>query len=518
MKKLLLALIFMAPGLVWADTTLLYDAFTDTNGVQIWNHAPDTNGTGHAYVGLNALDNSTYSRIYTNYFSTYAGAGTDYNYPKTYINLGTATSGGTIVHKFIMIGDSYDGSHILTPRYVFRASTTADADGASINGMGIYASGTYGSGITIYAASVTENAWGTALGSSLLETAGSNLIYTAVEIDDFGNSFTVSANTSATSNTFTAMTTRFSVQSALNSANSKVAFYYAAHVGFSGYGTGLNFNNFNIVQVIATTPTPTLTATSTYTLTPTPTTTPTPTASPTATPIIAYNLYYNNFSNSSPPEDWTDHIESGNFIFQIANKLGQIFSHDDATPSLGESIYNPGINYQTYTYTFKINSFQRSNWASIEHLHWFVRYNNTNDFIELAYIMWPITEPNYNKISVEGLSAQGVDSGNYTLENTVDAFEPGNIIDTLVWNDSNGLPNIKVYVNGLLVTQWNCTTGHGDHITKGSFGPGIYANEYPAYVNFDYFSVNNGFYISEPTTTVHRQSKFNRAFWWGWKP
>jgi hypothetical protein len=513
MKKLLLALIFlMLAGSVWANTTLLYDTFTGTNGNQIWNHTPDTNNTGHVYVGLNGLDNSTYAQIYSNFLSVNAGAGTDYNYSKAYIDLGVNTAGGTIVYKFLMIGDSYDGSHVLTPRIVFRASTTADSDGASVTGMGIYGSGTYAEGITIYAASVTINAWGSTLGSALLETAGSNLIYTAVEIDDFGNSFTVLANTSPSSNTFTAEKARFSVQSALNNSNSKVAFYYSAHVGFSGYGTGLNFNNLKVVQLQAATATPTFTATPTVTATPTISPTITPTA--TVTPIINYTLYHNDFSSTSPPDDWTDHTNSGNFIFQIVNKLGQILCTDDVNASLGYSIYNPGSTYQSYTYTFKIHSFQRSNWAAIEHLHWFVRYNS-NDYIELLYIMWPITDPDYLKISIDGTSLQGADTWNYTLKSTVDAFEPGNIIDTLVWNDSNGLPNIKVYVNGLLVTQANCTAGHGTHLYSGSFGPGIYANEYPADVNFDYFNVNNGSYISTPTVTI-KKSKGWRGWYWGW--
>jgi hypothetical protein len=277
MKRILLAasLILGLAGIAGADTTLLDDTFTDTNGVVISSHTPDTNNTGDVYHALNGSISSTYGDIQGNLLRiTYAAGNRDF--PKYFMNIGYAPASGTITYRFMA---KFAGTRTSSPQFAFLSSRT----GANVSGTSL----------TAYAVNLDSedgptnylNLWGTTLNaegivSQVTLTGFSGYTLYPVKITTNGNSICVYCDNTGTE----ATTLRIYYPTTLNNSNTEIAFL-ANH---NQTPADSFMDSLNISINLPNTPTPTAT----------PTPTPTPTPFPTGTipkRRNAWSMYWNTW-------------------------------------------------------------------------------------------------------------------------------------------------------------------------------------------------------------------------------
>lgn len=283
MKKLLFGLIILIiPVFGFADVTLINDTFTDTNGVHIHDHSANTNNTGDTYHTLSLVESD--ADIQANTLRLKAVQGTDQNYPKAYIDLGTSPSSGLITYTMSIKNSAAAAT---SARFIFASERIGSASGTSCTGyaVGLRLDGSYHCYFELYG--VTNNAFSSALASTDIVSDASS--WFGIKITYDGNSITGYCDKSAAGTT-----KRWNYVTTLNNTGSEIAFY-------SGFTTSTDyfFDTLNIVSAaVASTATFTPTATSTPTASPTLTVTPTWISTPGPAPTGMKYVYMDAFTDA----------------------------------------------------------------------------------------------------------------------------------------------------------------------------------------------------------------------------
>lgn len=439
MKNFLLACFFIFAFCTHAayGKTYVWDSFTDTNGVTIGNHIPETQGDTNAVwspgdIGWDIQSNLLRPIIGAG-SSTMSGYGVAYPITisaKISFSSLNAGRGGGIIFR------SGNGHY-----FSFRIATSGGAD-------------TFGFG------------YDSLLGGSVTTCAIPALsLYTYYPIKaiiteyDMSGYFDVSGNTATTLRVY-----------AQNSTNSS-----ATRFGLLNSNAIYRMDDFSVFsEEVAATPTPTITPTftETPTISPTPTFTETPTISPT---ITITSTVMPTFTTTSTPimsvlstgfgvsGDWQEFTNTNLAYYAIdpdGNTLTTTFG-DASGWGQGHWYYIPSVNWTTVNIFFKLYS-KIFNFGGTESAvgYVFLFRVSGDQFVQI----------NFPTVSTAAISvaSKGYDDfthiwGNHNQTSTI--ITPGDLIEIRISDDGVNrddfgvelptytAPHVKIYVNGALMAE-----------------------------------------------------------------